>query len=109
MGTVVVPVTVTVEVDYLLRSRGGADTARRLLADLESGAFASEPIDDDVLSRSAEIDRAYADADLGLVDASVIAVAERLEAEAILTLDHSHFRLVRALPCELRPAEHELR
>jgi hypothetical protein len=105
----VVPITVTVEADYLLRNRGGSASARRFLADLESGAFLSEPIDHDVLSRACAIDGRYADADLGLVDASVIAVAEHLGADAILTLDHAHFRLVRPLPCPLRPEEHELR
>jgi predicted nucleic acid-binding protein len=37
----------------------------------------------------------YADLPLGLVDASVIAVAERLGADAIATLDRRHFSVVR--------------
>lgn len=107
-GAVVVPVTVAVEVDHLLRTRVDSRAARRFLGDLESGAFLSEPVDDDVLAESARIDREHADADIGLVDASVIAVAERLGADAILTLDHPHFRLVRELSCALRPEESEL-
>ena len=108
MSAIVVPVTVSVEVDYLLRNRQGAIAARRFLDDLDSGTYQSNPVDEDVLSRAIAIDAQYADADLGLVDASVIAVAERLGADAILTLDHAHFRLVRDLPCPLRPTEHEL-
>ena len=107
-GVVVVPVTVAVEVDYLVRSRAGAEAARRFLADLEAGALQSEPIDDHVLARACAIDRAYADADLGFVDASVMAVAESLNADAILTLDHAHFRIVRETAWTLQPAEHEL-
>ncbi len=37
----------------------------------------------------------YADFPLGLVDASVIAVAERLGAADIATLDRRHFSVVR--------------
>lgn len=37
----------------------------------------------------------YHDLGLGLVDASVVAVAERLGITQIATLDHRHFRVVR--------------
>ena len=43
----------------------------------------------------AEIASESADAGLGLVDASLIALAERLETERIATLDERHFRTVR--------------
>lgn len=45
------------------------------------------------VARARAIDARHADADLGLVDASVIAVAEALGAGVVLTLDHRHFRL----------------
>jgi len=38
--------------------------------------------------------RGYADLGLGLVDASVIAIAERLEQDTIATLDRRHFSVV---------------
>jgi predicted nucleic acid-binding protein len=47
------------------------------------------------LERMAELVETYSDFPLGLVDASVIAVAERLNADAIATLDHRHFSVVR--------------
>jgi uncharacterized protein len=37
----------------------------------------------------------YADLPLGAVDASVIAVAERLGASVVLTIDRRHFSVVR--------------
>ncbi|WP_255622594.1 hypothetical protein [Pseudonocardia sp. DSM 110487] len=37
----------------------------------------------------------YADLPLGTVDASVIALAERLNLPAVATLDHRHFGVVR--------------
>jgi uncharacterized protein len=39
--------------------------------------------------------RTYADFPLGVVDASVMAVAESLSATQIATLDHRHFTVVR--------------
>ncbi len=100
--------TVSVEIDYLLRSRGGTDAARRFLADIDSGAFLLEPVGQDVFSRARELDLTYGDADLGIVDASVIAVSEHLGADAILTLDHAHFRLVQDLRASLIPPETEI-
>ena len=52
------------------------------------------------------IDR-YADMGLGLVDASIVAVAERLTITTVATLNHRDFRVVRPAHCdafELAPA-----
>lgn len=102
-----VPVTVAAEVDYLLRSRSGPRPARAFLADVTSGILEGEPVSRAALSRAVAIDDQYADADLGIVDASVVAVAEEVEADAILTLDHADFRLA-APGFTLLPAEHDL-
>lgn len=101
------PVTVAVEVDYLLRDRASLDAARVFLSDLRRGYYVAEPVTESVLARAVEIDEQHADADLGLVDASVIATAEHLEANAILTLDHARFRLA-APGIPLEPGENEL-
>lgn len=45
------------------------------------------------------IDR-YADLGLGLVDASIVAVAERLGHTMIATLNHRDFRVVRPAHCD---------
>jgi len=37
----------------------------------------------------------YADADIGLVDAAVMAVVERLDEPKLATLDRRHFALIR--------------
>jgi hypothetical protein len=108
-GSVVVPVTVAVEVDYLLRSRGGVRAARAFLSDLEAGRLQPEGVGPDVLARACRLDRQYADADIGLVDASVVAIAIKLRADAILTLDHEHFELIRELPCPLLPERSSIR
>ena len=47
------------------------------------------------LSRVAALVERYADFPLGTVDASVVAVAERLKATEVFTLDVRHFAAVR--------------
>jgi predicted nucleic acid-binding protein len=49
----------------------------------------------------------YADLPLGAVDASVVAVAERLRVRQVATLDRRHFSVVRPNcdPFELLPNE----
>jgi predicted nucleic acid-binding protein len=42
-----------------------------------------------------ELCRRYEDLPLGLADAAVIAIAERLGERSIATLDHRHFSVVR--------------
>ena len=90
----VLPWGVLPEIDYLL-GRHVSERARRLFGDdLAAGAFRvewGEPAD---LERAAELDRRYAKLRLGVVDAVVMAVAERLRADAIATLDRRHFGAV---------------
>ena len=49
------------------------------------------------LQRMAQLVREYADLPLGAVDASVIAISERLGASEVATLDLRHFTVVRPL------------
>ena len=46
-------------------------------------------------TRVADLIRTYADLPLGVVDAEVVAVAERLGTTQIATLDRRHFNVVR--------------
>jgi hypothetical protein len=55
----------------------------------------------------ADLVRQYADFPLGTADASVIAVAERLGATHIATIDHRHFR--RSAPHTATPSTYYLR
>lgn len=49
--------------------------------------------------RIVDLMRQYADASIGFVDASVVAVAERLDIRSILTLDRRHFGPIRPNHC----------
>jgi len=90
-----VPWAVLPELDYLLASRLGDHVERAFLADLADGTFAIEWGDPVDLVRAEELARKHKSLKLGLVDCVVMAVAERLGAEAIATLDVRHFAAVK--------------
>ena len=82
------------EVAYLVGRYGGPAVEQTFLEDVAARHYGVEwgqPVD---LSRAAEINRQYAGLHLGLVDTVVMAIAERLGARAIATLDRRHFGAV---------------
>jgi predicted nucleic acid-binding protein len=88
-----VPGLVLAELDYFLRDERRA--MELFMRDLARGAFTYAPPTLDQLSRAMEIDRRYADLGLGLVDGSVVALAERLGLRRVATRDVRHFTAVR--------------
>jgi len=91
----IIPTLVITEVAYLLSSRLGYGPEVRFLGDLASGAFSVEPVAARDWLRIAELVATYRDLPLGTVDASVIAVAERLGVHEVATVDRRHFTVVR--------------
>ncbi|SDN55459.1 type II toxin-antitoxin system VapC family toxin [Allokutzneria albata] len=94
-GPLIVPAPVLTEVCYLLESRCGGGAEAVFLRALCSGELSLEPLELRDLERMAELVTKYADMPLGAVDASVVAVAERLGASTVATLDRRHFTVVR--------------
>lgn len=88
------PWAILPEVDYLAGAELGVRAQDSFLDDIASGAFAVEWGRDGDVSRAVEMHRQYKALRLGLVDAVVIAVAERYKARAIATLDLRHFGAV---------------
>jgi predicted nucleic acid-binding protein len=64
-------------------------------ASVAAGEFEHITITAADLARMAELVRTYADLPLGAVDASVMAIAERLKLTNLATLDRRHFTVVR--------------
>lgn len=87
------PWAVLPEIDYLVAKTLGGPAHRMWLADVASGAFAVEWGAPGDLPKAQALDIRYAALNLGLVDAVVMAVAERLGAD-IATLDVRHFGAV---------------
>jgi hypothetical protein len=90
----VLPWAILPEVDYLIAAHLGAAAEDAFLADLAERRFEVEFGRDDDLRRAAALAAQYRNLRLGLVDATVIAVAERLRARAIATLDLRDFGAV---------------
>lgn len=93
-GQWLLPWAILPEVDYLASTQLGAPVAQAFFADLADGVFAVEWGSSVDLARARELNRRYRTLPLGLTDAVVIAVAERLKADAIATLDLRHFSAV---------------
>lgn len=94
---VVVPITVLPEVAYLLARRIGPAAEEAFIRSVAEGELVVEPVELDDMARAADLMRDYADISLGFVDATVVAVAERLGARELLTTDRRHFSVVRPL------------
>lgn len=90
-----VPTLVLSELDYWCHERLSGEVWLEFLSDLLAGAYRVENPTDADLTRCHELQNKYADLSLGVVDASVLALAERLEEPKLATLDHRHFATVR--------------
>jgi predicted nucleic acid-binding protein len=95
----VVPLLVLPEADYLVATRLGVRAELALLEATVGGEVSIEAPTNQDLRRCLELIQQYADSDIGLVDASIVATAERLSITRLLTLDHRHFRMIRPRHC----------
>lgn len=91
----VIPAPVLVEVDYWIHQRLNPGALVALLADIEAGAYAVIDLVRADYARVRELVDRYADADIGFVDAAVLAIVERLNEPKLATLDRRHFGLLR--------------
>jgi predicted nucleic acid-binding protein len=87
------PVTILAEVTYLLQTRLGPRAERAFVRSLATGELDIEPLRDVDLTRSELILERYPE--MGFVDASIVAMAERLKLGRIATTDRRHFSSVR--------------
>lgn len=94
-ATLVVPDLVIAEVCYLLASGARANVETAFLDSLIGSRLRVEHITDADIQRAAALVRTYADFPLGVVDAAVVAIAERLRVTEVATLDRRHFSTVR--------------
>jgi predicted nucleic acid-binding protein len=91
----VVPAPVLVEVDYWIHARLHSGVLTALLDDITAGAYLVESLLPGDYRRARDLCEGYADADLGFVDAAVLAVVERYGEDKLATLDERRFRVVR--------------
>lgn len=91
----VVPALVLAELDYWCHERLSGRAWLIFLEDLVAGVYRTEAPSQADLVRCIELQRQYEDLQLGVVDASVVALCERLGESRVATLDHRHFSVVR--------------
>ena len=101
---------VLAEIDHLLHSRATPPVIEAFHLEIGAGSLGVEwwsQLD----AQAAEIASRYVDLGLGLTDASLIALAAKLETRRIASFDERHFRAVKPLAgassFELLPADAE--
>jgi predicted nucleic acid-binding protein len=102
---VIVPGLVLAEVEYFLR--GNRPAMRKLVAEIfdPSTRYDYEPPIPVDIARAMELDAKFKGLDLGLVDGTVAAVAERRKVYRVLTTDRRDFAALRVGRSFNRPLE----
>lgn len=94
-GPLVTTGLVIAEAGWLIRRQLDQRAESLLYNTIASGQLVVEPLTPIDWSRIAELVSTYSDVGLDAADASIVAVAERLNQSAIATLDERDFRIVR--------------
>ncbi len=94
-GPLLIPQLAVTEIAYLAATRIGTEAEMRFLQDLATGVFTTAAVAPADWLRIAELVWRYRDMRLGTVDASAVALAERLGITEVATLDRRHFGAVR--------------
>jgi predicted nucleic acid-binding protein len=89
------PVTILPEVTYLLATRLGAHAELAFVRSVVDGEIAIEPVTAAACVRAHEVMMEYPD--IGFVDATLVATAERLKLSTIATTDRRHFVAIQPL------------
>lgn len=93
--TLILPVTVLPETTYLLSRWVSHRAMRRFVNQVRDPQWQIENLTAPDLRRAYQLLEQYADARLDFTDATVVALAERLDITLVLTLDRRDFSLVR--------------
>lgn len=91
----VVPAAILAAADYLLVEFLGVDAESKFLDAVRSGYYSLEPVARSDLDYCRRVIAQYRDLEIGLADAAVMATAERLGINRIVTLDTRDFRAVK--------------
>lgn len=90
-----IPTAVLPEVTHILNRRYGHFAMRRFVARMQNPIYALESVPNIDLARIVELLEQYSDARIDFADCSIVALAERLGIDTILTLDRRDFTIIR--------------
>jgi len=91
--TLLAPVTILTEVAYLLRDRASPVAELKFVTAIADGELAVENLHARDWARTRDLMRTYEW--LGFVDATIVAIAERLKVRTLATTDRRHFAAIR--------------
>ena len=104
--SILTPDLVLPEADFLIRRHLGVSAQADFLQGLAERFFTVEPTSAADWGQAARLIREHSALRLGLTEATVVAAAERLNAQALLTADERRFRSIRtAKRLTLLPAD----
>lgn len=95
-----VPAPVAVETAWMIESRLGVEAEATFVDAVATSEIEVVDLTAADWARCRDLIVQYADLRLGLVDASVVAVAERLKITTVATLNRRDFAVVRPAHCE---------
>ena len=98
-GTLIIPSTVIPEACYLLQTHLSPQAEIAFIRSIVTGALRLEQVTEEDMGRAVEVMNTYQDMLIGLVDASVVAVAERLKLSSLMTTDRRHFSVIKPKHC----------
>lgn len=99
---------VLAELDYLVGRLAGVDAELSLLAEVSEGAYELAEFRRADVARARQVAEQHRDLQIGLADASLVVLSERIGTLDVLTLDQRHFRIVTGAggrPFRLLPAD----
>jgi len=99
-GRLIIPSTVIPEACYLLNTFLGQTAEKKFIDSLVKRELTIEHFTMNDLSRCVEILDKYKALNIGFVDATVIAISERLKISKILTTDRKHFSVIKPRHCK---------
>lgn len=100
-GKLIIPSTVIPEACYLLNTFLGQSAEIKFINSLANREITIEHFSIVDLTRCIEVLTKYEDHNIGFVDATLIAISERLKATKILTTDRKHFSIIKPNHCKL--------
>jgi hypothetical protein len=95
VGGLILPDPVLFESAQLIGRRFGATSEARLIRHLVATDWRRMRVTDADLDRVADLLETYADANIGFADGTIVAIAERLGATRLFTLDRRDFGIIR--------------
>ncbi len=94
---IVVSPYVVAELDYLVGRRIGLAAELAVLRELRGPGYELAAMDAALLQTAADVIERYADQQIGITDASIVALAQQYRTDLVLTLDRRHFDVLRTV------------